>query len=101
MSSINTRRDTASTAAEVLVARNGRRTDLLVTNEDSSIILRVGDSSVVNAGGTATAVGLAIMPGQTLPLISAPKGGSIIASEDWYIVADSGTPAYSVLEFIG
>lgn len=99
MPQVNTKRGTASTTAALLVALDASRTDLLITNEDSSIIIRVGDATVTNAGGTAADAGLAIMPGATLPLISAPQGGSIIAASEWYVISDSGTPAYSVLEY--
>ncbi len=99
MPQVNTKRGTASTTAAPLAALDASRTNLYITNEDSSIIIRVGDSTVTNAGGAAAEAGLAIMPGETLPLISAPQAGSIVAAAEWYVISDSGTPAYSVLEY--
>lgn len=95
---INTKRGAASTTPGQLVALDASRTDLYVTNEDGAIIIRVGDSSVTGTGTPATC-GLAIMPGQTLPIVSATQGGANPAAQEWWIVSDSGTPAYSVLEY--
>jgi len=99
MPQVNTRRGTATTTAAQLVAADSSRTDLLITNEDSAIIIRIGPTGVANSGGTAADVGLAILPGQTLPLIGASQGGSAVAAAEWYVISDSGTPAFSLLEY--
>jgi len=96
---IATKRALASTTPGQMVLADASRDDLFVTNEDAAIIIRVGRADVVNASGTAALVGIGIPPGQTLPLISSPQGGSKIAAQEWWIVSDSGTPAYSVLEY--
>lgn len=95
---INTKRGAASTSAVQLVALDASRTDLYITNEDLSIIIRVGDATLTGTGTPATC-GLAIMPGQTLAIVSAQQGGANPAAQEWWIVSDSGTPAYSVLEY--
>ena len=99
MAQVNTQQITTSTTAAALVAADASRTDLYITNEDSSIVVRVGDSTVEKTGGTAANIGLAIMPGQTLPIISAQQGGASPAAAAWYVIADSGTPKVSVLEY--
>lgn len=99
MAQVNTQQITTSTTAGVLVAADASRTDLYITNEDLAIIVRVGDSSVDKNGGTAGAIGLAIMPGQTLTIVSAQQGGANPAAAAWYVISDSGSPKVSVLEY--
>lgn len=99
MPQVNTKQASASTTAAQLVAADASRTDLYITNEDSAIIVRVGDSTVDKSGGTAAAIGIAIMPGQTLPIVSAQQGGANPAAAEWYVISDSGTPKVSVLEY--
>lgn len=88
---------TSTTAAE-LVAAAPTRTALYITNEDASITVRIGDSTVENGGGTAANVGLAIMAGDTLVVAGASEEGAPDAKAQFYVIADSGTPNVSVME---
>lgn len=99
MAQVNTQQVTATTTAGALVAADASRTDLYITNEDLAIIVRVGDATVEKTGGTAANIGLAIMPGQTLSIVSAPMGGAQPAAAAWYVISDSGSPKVSVLEY--
>lgn len=98
MAAVNTKQVATSTTAAQLVAADYSRTALYITNEDAAIVVRIGDATVDKTGGTAANIGLAIMPGATLPIISAQQGGQNPAAQEFYVIADSGTPKVSVLE---
>ena len=86
---------TLSTSATQLYSVQQSRRAVIITNEDASIVIRIGPSTVVNASGTASLAGLAIPAGQTLQLGSSQAGNALDASGDIYAVADSGTPNIS------
>lgn len=99
MAQVNTRSDTASTTSELLAAADASRTYLAIRNEDASILIRVGPSDVEIASGTAANVGLGIPAGGLLEIRSDLQNGSAMAAAEWHVIAESGTPRYSVLEY--
>lgn len=87
-----------STTVAVLVAANPRRFALYVCNEDATIAVRIGPSTVTNGGGAIGTRGLRIAAGETLPIVSGPPDK--VASEAFYVISDSGAPVVSVLEVL-
>ena len=86
-----------ATTATALTTNRNSRTALYLRNQDSSILIRVGDSTVTKAATAATA-GLGIPAGETLPILSSPQTGATGAQEAWYAIAESGTPVIEVCE---
>jgi hypothetical protein len=84
-----------STSATQLYSAQQSRRAVIITNEDASLTIRIGPSTVTNSGGTASLTGLAIPAGQTLALGSSQAGNALDASGNIYAIADSGTPAIS------
>lgn len=99
MAQINTKRQATSTTAAVLLTANPVREMVRIRNEDATIVVRVGDSTVENAGGTAANVGYAIPALGEIVLGTAGDGQGLSAAMELYVISDSGTPAVSVFEY--
>lgn len=97
MSVIATRRVVLSITAAKITDADARRRVVVVKNEDGAIIVRVGPAGVTAAATPATA-GLAISPGDTLTLASYPGIGAGSAAAELWAIAESGTPAISILQ---
>ena len=88
----------ASTAT-LVASENANRSGVSFKNEDASIAVRLGPSTVTKAATAATA-GFKLAAGEELHILSNRAEGANAAGFEWYAISESGTPNLGVLEHL-